>query len=81
MNAFTERFVRSVRQEALDHFILFSKKQIKKIVGVYVNYYNKYRYHQGIDDIPEKSENKGTGKVMCDDFLFGLHHHYYRSSA
>ena len=81
MNAFAERFVRSFREEALDHFILFSKKQIKKIVDEYVNYYNKYRHHQGIDDIPEKSLNRGTGKVMCDDVLFGLHHNYYRSSA
>ncbi len=43
MNAHAERFIRSIRKEAFDHFILISKKQVKKIVDEYVNYYNKYR--------------------------------------
>ena len=81
MNAYAERFVRSIRQEALDHFILISEKQIKKIVDEYVNYYNKYRPHQGLGDLPEKSLISGSGDIKCDDVLFGLHHHYYRSSA
>ena len=76
MNAFAERFVRSIRQEALDHFILISEKQVKKIVKEYVNYYNKYRPHQGLGDIPEKSLFLGSGNIKCDDVLFGLHHHY-----
>ena len=81
MNAYAERFVRSIRQEALDHFILFSANQVKKIVNEYVNYYNKYRHHQGIDDIPDKYADDSCGRIMCNDVLFGLHHHYYRSSA
>ena len=81
MNAHAERFVRSIRQEALDNFILFSANQVKKIVNEYVNYYNKYRYHQVIDDIPDKYADDSSGRVMYDDVLFGLHHHYYRSSA
>ncbi len=43
MNAHAERFIRSIRKKAIDHYILFSKKQIIKIVDEYVNYYNKYR--------------------------------------
>ena len=81
MNAYAERFVRSIRQEALDNFILFSGRQVKKIVDEYVNYYNKYRHHQGIDDIPDKYVNAISGRVVWDEVLFGLHHHYYRSSA
>ena len=33
MNAHAERFVRSIRKEAIDHYILFSKKQIIKYCG------------------------------------------------
>ena len=81
MNAHAGRFIKSIRQEAFDHFILFSKKQINKIVDEYVNYYNKYRHHQGIDDISEKSAISSSGRVVCDDVLSGLHHHYYGDSA
>ena len=81
MNAYAERFVRSIIQEAIDHFILVSEKQVKKIVDEYVIYYNKYRPHQGLGDIPEKSAISSSGRVVCDDVLFGLHHHYYRDSA
>ncbi len=81
MNAYAERFVRSIRQEAIDHFILVFEKQVKKIVDEYVIYYNKYRPHQGLGDIPEKSFFSKVGDIKYDDVLFGLHHHYYRSSA
>ena len=75
MNAYAERFVRSIRQEALDNFILFSTSQVKKIVNESVIYYNKYRHHQGIDDIPEKVISRNSSRVVCDDVLFALHHH------
>ncbi len=39
MNAYAERFMRSIRQEARNHFIVFSGKQVKKIVCEYINYY------------------------------------------
>ncbi len=73
MNAYAERIVRSIRKEALDHFILISKKQIKKIVKESVNYYNEYRPHQGLGDIPEKSlfSRIGILNVMtsCLDYI------------
>jgi putative transposase len=54
MNAYAERFVRSVRQEALDNFIIVSREQAKRIVREYVEYYNHQRPHQGIgNDIPD----------------------------
>jgi hypothetical protein len=81
MNAYAERFVRSIRQEVLDHFILSSEKQIKKIVNEYVNDYNKYRPHKCPGDISDKYVNVNSGKVVCPDVLSGLHPHYYRSTA
>ena len=32
-DAFTERLMGSIRREALDHFLLFSEKQVRKIIS------------------------------------------------
>ena len=81
MNAFAERLVGTVRREALDHFLLFSEKQVRKIVSEFVLYYNNQRMHQGIDKIPDAEIVEGTGRIKKLPVLSGLHHHYYRSSA
>jgi hypothetical protein len=52
MNAIAERFVKSVRNEALDNFLLFNEKQIRNILIKYINYYNSLRPHQGINAVP-----------------------------
>jgi putative transposase len=81
MNAFVERLNGSIRREAFDHFLLFSEKQVRKIIQSYVKYYNRQRPHQGINGIPAEERYSSTGIIKKDQILGGLHHHYYRSSA
>jgi len=81
MNAFVERLNGSIRREAIDHFLLFSEKQVRKIIQSYVKYYNCQRPHQGIDQIPAAEIESTTGIIKKDQILSGSHHHYYRSSA
>ncbi len=85
MNAYAERFVRSVRQECLKHFIIFSEKQLRNIMREYVYYYNNYRPHQGLHGIPNAQPTaercEVSGKIKKIPILFGLHHHYYREKA
>ena len=81
MNAYVERLNGSIRREALDHFLLFSEKQVRKIVKSYVNYYNHQRPHQGINGIPDGETTSPTWKIKKDPILGGLHQNYYRSSA
>jgi len=81
MNAFVERFNGSIRREALDHFLSFSEKQVRKIVKSYVDYYNHQRPHQGIGKIPDTNQYLGFGEIKKEPVLGGLHHNYYRSSA
>ena len=81
MNAFVERLNGSIRREALNHFLLFSEKQIRKIIRDYVLYYNHQRPHQGICKIPSGDQISGIGKIRKEPVLGGLHHSYYRSSA
>lgn len=82
MNAYTERFVRSIRNECLDHFIIFSYKQLHNIVKEYINYYNNFRPHQGIKAIPNAPpKSTSSGEIRKQKVLFGLHRHYFRDAV
>ena len=83
MNAYAERFVRSIRQECLNYFILFTYGQLHRIVKEYIEYYNNFRYHQGTNSIPNgmPQSHNSTGKIKKKPVLFGLHNHYYREAA
>ena len=79
MNSYAERFVHSIRNECLDYFIIFTYKQLDRIIKSYIEYYNNYRPHQGLKGIPNSPPKKlsPTGTIK----LFGLHNHYYRDAA
>jgi transposase InsO family protein len=81
MNAYVERLNGTIRREALDHFLLFSGKQVRNIISEYVDCYNNKRMHQGIKKIPDAEIVYSSGCIKKMKILSGLHHHYYRSSA
>ena len=47
-NAICERFLRSVRQECLDHLLILHERQLQRVLNAYVAYFNQARPHQGI---------------------------------
>jgi putative transposase len=47
-NAFAERWVRSVREECLDHILVLNENHLRNVLREYTNYYNYSRPHQGI---------------------------------
>jgi putative transposase len=82
MNVIAERFIGSVRREALDYFLLVSERQIKRILTEYISYYNSKRPHQGLDQgIPLGYVPQSHGSVKSTPVLGGLHHHYFREVA
>ena len=80
MNSFIERLNGTIRREALDHFLLFSEKQVRNIISGFVEYYNTQRIHQGIDKIPDAEIQERFGTIKKMKILSGLHH-YFRSNA
>ena len=48
MNPVAERFVGSLRREALDHVLLSGQGRLHQIAAEYVSYFNRARPHQGI---------------------------------
>ncbi len=47
-NAICERFLGSVRRECLDHLLIFSERQLYRVIREYVGYFNQMRPHQGL---------------------------------
>lgn len=84
LNAFAERWVRSVRRECLDHFVAFGKRHLDYLVQEYLAHYLTERPHQGkgntvltTSGIPPPS----TGAIVCHQRLDGILKHYQREAA
>jgi len=82
-NAFTERWVRSVREECLDKVIILNERHLRRTLSEYVTYYNTRRPHQGLKQdspfgIPSTSPH---GPVRCRHVLGGIIRDYYREAA
>jgi putative transposase len=83
-NAICERFLRSVRQECLDHLLILHERQLQRVLNAYVAYFNRARPHQGIQQqIPESSGSSGSTqhegtRVVAVPILGGLHHDYQK---
>jgi putative transposase len=48
-NAHVERWVGSVRRECLDRVLIFSRRQLERVLRVYVRHYNGQRPHRALD--------------------------------
>ena len=84
LNAFAERFVRSIRQECLDRMIFFGEASLCRTVTEFVSHYNRERNHQGLDNKiiqSEFSEFPTNGKIHSRKRLGGLLNYYYREAA
>ena len=81
-NAICERFLRSVRQECLDHLIILHERQLQRVLNQYIAYFNLARPHQGIrQQLPEPSRSAPSShhagdKVIALPRVGGLHHDY-----
>ena len=83
LNAFVERFIQTLGQECLDHFVVLGERHLNRIVGEFVRYYHQFRPHQGLGNrVPVEREGvAGGGEVVGREFLGGLLRHYERRAA
>ncbi|MEQ8667892.1 MAG: integrase core domain-containing protein [Pirellulales bacterium] len=51
-NAFVERFIQTLQQECLDHFIVFGKEHMDYLVSEMVTHYHQERPHQAKENDP-----------------------------
>lgn len=50
LNAYAERFVRSIKEECMNQMIIFGENHLRHVIGEFVDYYHSERPHQGIDN-------------------------------
>ncbi len=82
LNAYAERFVRSIREECLSRVIPLGERHLRWVVAEYVKHYHLERNHQGLgNELIELSGEPGIGRVACRQRLGGLLRYYYRKAA
>jgi len=84
LNAFAERFVRSIKEECLDRMIFLGKRQLQYSINEYMRHYHAERNHQGVDNrLLSRQDCPGgtSGTINRRQRLGGLLSFYYRKCA
>src|SRR5262249_62108565 len=84
VNAFAERFVRSIKESCLDRLILIGEPSLRRAVREFVTHYHQERNHQGLGNVLILSVAGPTpnhDRVACRERLGGLLKYYHRPAA
>jgi len=85
LNAYAERWVRSVKDETLSRMILFGKRSLWHVLHEYVDHSHHERNHQGKDNVllfPTISQDTvRAGPLQCRERLGGLLKYYECEAA
>jgi putative transposase len=87
LNAIAERWVQTVQQECLDHFVVFGEAHLRFLLSEFVAHYHLERPHQGLGNRtlcgadPPQVVDLTSGEIECRERLGGLLRHYRRRAA
>jgi putative transposase len=84
LNAYAERWVRSVKEECLSKVILFGERSLRRALSNYVDHFHAERNHQGKGNVllfPRENDRQREGPVRCRERLGGLLRYYHREAA
>src|SRR6266702_2068195 len=85
LNAYAERWVRSVKEECLSRMILFGERALQHALTAYATHYHHERNHQGKDNVllfPSSGQGcERQGRMPCRERLGGLLKYYEREAA
>jgi len=86
LNAFSERWVKSVKDDCLSKLILFGETSLRRALREYLVHYHVERNHQGKDNVllfptAMQAKNLVDGSVSCKARLGGLLKYYHRDAA
>jgi transposase InsO family protein len=85
LNAYAERWVRSIKEECLSRLILCGEASLHHVLTQYVAHFHQERNHQGKGNVllfPSSSHRRQSeGPVQCCERLGGLLKYYAREAA
>ena len=84
LNAYAERFVRSIKESCLERMIFFGEGSLRKAIHEFTLHYHHERNHQGLGNrliAPEAGHLANAGPVRRRQRLGGMLNYYYRQAA
>ncbi len=84
LNSHLERFMRSIKDEALHRMIFFGENALRRATTSYLEHYHAERNHQGLDNkiiAPAEQVGQDVGNIECRERLGGMLKYYYRHAA
>ena len=84
LNAYAERFVRSIKDECLNRMIFFGERPLRKATREYADHYHRERNHQWIDSRliePDDRAESASSAIECFQRLGGMLRFYHRVAA
>ena len=84
LNAYAERFVRSIKDECLRRMIFIGQTSLRRAIGEYVAHYHEERNHQGLENTlvrPAPRSAANDGCIHRRRRLGGVLNYYYRAEA
>jgi putative transposase len=85
LNAYAERWVRSVKEECLSRLILFGERSLRYALAEYGSHYHQERPHQGKDNVvlmpAANDRQQRDSPIHCRERLGGLLKYYHREAA
>jgi transposase InsO family protein len=84
-NAIAERWVRTVRNECLDHVLVYGRRHLERILRGYADHFNAERPNRSLELAAPAGSPRSRGSPSADilrrDVVGGLIHEYYAAAA
>ena len=84
LNAYAERFVRSIKESCLERMILFGEGSLRRGIQEFITHYHGERNHQGLGNRliePDERHAGQRGAIRRRERLGGTLNYYYRVAA
>ncbi len=84
LNAYAERFVRTIKESCLDRVIWFGEGSLHKGIREFVAHYHGERNHQGLGNrliTPDACHIGNRGAIRRRERLGGTLNYYFRAAA